>query len=115
VAAYYDSNIRVAGLTLPQIAFDTAPLAESKSHVWHLYVIRHPERDRLQKHLMQCGVQTLIHYPTPPHKQLAYRDRFTYPLPVTEKIHAEVLSLPISPVQTQEETEIVTGALNSFC
>jgi dTDP-4-amino-4,6-dideoxygalactose transaminase len=73
---------------------DVPPWAE---HVWHLFVVRTPERDRLQKYLTDCGVQTLIHYPTPPHKQGAYKSMQDLNLPIAERMSREILSLPMGP------------------
>jgi dTDP-4-amino-4,6-dideoxygalactose transaminase len=84
------------------------------SHVFHLFVIRHPRRDKLQKYLSENGIQTLIHYPVPPHKQLAYQQWNNLSYLVTEKIHNEVLSLPISQVMKNEEVDKIIKALNSF-
>jgi len=84
------------------------------SHVWHLFVIRHPNRDKLQQYLTENGIQTLIHYPIPPHKQQAYHEINHLYLPITEKIHQEVLSLPISPVIEEVEVLRICEALNSF-
>lgn len=83
-------------------------------HVWHLYVIRSEFRDKLQKHLEFHGVQSLIHYPIPPHKQLSYIELKDIKLPITEKIHNEVLSIPISPVLTDDEVTKVINVLNIF-
>ncbi len=83
-------------------------------HVWHLFVVRSAHRDRLQAHLAEQGIQTNIHYPIPPHKQKAYTAMNGLSLPVTEAIHAEVLSLPLSPVVTMEEAQRVIDACNSF-
>ncbi|MBN2281972.1 MAG: DegT/DnrJ/EryC1/StrS family aminotransferase [Candidatus Marinimicrobia bacterium] len=114
IAQYYLENINHPDITLPQIN-STLRIKNSKlSHVWHLFVIRHPERDRLHKYLTDKGIQTLIHYPVPPHKQNAYREWNDYSLPITEKIHREVLSLPISPVMTMPEIEIVTKVINEY-
>ena len=79
-----------------------------------MFVIATEYRELLQKHLSECGVQTLIHYPTPPHKQQAYKQYNHINLPITEKIHKEVLSIPISPVMNQEEIHQVINACNSF-
>jgi len=79
--------------------------------VWHLFVIRSPKRDALQKHLEQNGIQTMIHYPVPPHKQQAYKEMNHLNLPITERIHQEVLSLPMGPTITANQTRIVVGSI----
>lgn len=101
-----------SGKNIP--ALRPAPHALCPEHAWHLFVIRHPERDRLQQYLADNGIQTLIHYPIPPHKQKAYMEWNDLSLPVTEKIHREVLSLPISQVMTDDEVRTVTETLNRF-
>lgn len=83
-------------------------------HVWHLYVIRTPHREKIKQFLLEHGVQTLIHYPIPPHKQKAYRYYNQLSFPITEKIHDEVLSLPMSSVMSVDEVEAVIKAVNSF-
>lgn len=83
-------------------------------HVFHLYVVRTVQRQALQEHLNAAGVQTLIHYPIPPHKQRAYMAWNDQSHPVTEAIHQQVLSLPISPVMTDDQVNIVVEACNSF-
>lgn len=85
-----------------------------ESHVWHIFAVLSPRRDELKTHLESCGVQTLIHYPIPPHKQDAYRELASLRLPITEKIHAEELSLPISPIMGRKAVEAVIEAANSF-
>ena len=77
-------------------------------------MIRHPAREQLQEYLTKCGIQTLIHYPIPPHKQSAYKEWNDLSFPITKKIHNEVLSLPMSPVMTDIETGTVIQAINSF-
>lgn len=111
IADYYIKSINNSEIILPAI---TGSVIESLDHVWHLFVIRHPDRDQLQQYLTKQGVQTLIHYPVPPHKQLAYKEWGHLNLPITEEIHNEVLSLPISPVMDIEEVEKVTEYLNNF-
>ena len=107
VAQYYLANINHSEIILPKIT-------DWDAHVMHLFVIRSVRRDVLMKHLHGLGVQTLIHYPIPPHKQEAYREWNHLHFPITEKIHNEVLSLPISQVITDEEAKIVVSAVNSF-
>ena len=82
--------------------------------VWHLFVVRTLARDHLQQHLLDQGIQTLIHYPVPPHKQIAYCEFQHLDLRVSEKLHREVLSLPISPTMTDEDANCVVGAICNF-
>jgi dTDP-4-amino-4,6-dideoxygalactose transaminase len=77
-------------------------------------VIRCADRDGLQQYLAAHDIQTLIHYPSPPHKQPAYREWNSFSFPVTEQIHREVLSLPISPVVTDEEVKRVVDVINQW-
>lgn len=107
IANYYIKYIKNESIVLPKIKNQT-------SHVWHLFVIRLSNRFELQKHLMDRGISTLIHYPLPPHKQEAYKEWNNDHYPISEKIHDEVLSLPISGVQSLEETNIVIRAVNEF-
>lgn len=97
----------------PMITIPSWPQNEQEC-VWHIFPIRCPERDALQKYLHEAGVQTLIHYPIPPHKQQALKDLQYGPLPVTQRIHAEELSLPISPIMTDADAEYVISLLNRF-
>lgn len=85
-----------------------------QNHVFHLYVLRVIERDAFQKHLMQFGIHTMIHYPIPPHQQQAYSEYSIQRHPLTEAIHREVISLPINPVMTDDQVEHVIKACNSF-
>ncbi|WP_171292011.1 DegT/DnrJ/EryC1/StrS family aminotransferase, partial [Acinetobacter baumannii] len=87
---------------------------EYQQHVWHLFVIRTEHREALQKYLAEQGVQTLIHYPIPPHKQQAYKEWNDLSYPVSEQIHAEVMSLPIGPTLSEEEAEKVIQICNNF-
>lgn len=87
----------------------------SLNHVWHLFVIKTEYREELHKHLASQGVQTLIHYPVPPHKQAAYKEYNILELPITEGIHRQVLSIPMSPTMTEEEVSWVVMAVNGFC
>ncbi len=99
-----------AGIKNPAVRLPGAPAGAE--HVWHLFVVRHAHRDALQKRLGEAGVQTVIHYPIPPHRQEAYPELRHYHLPVTEAIHREVLSLPISPVMTDAQVDAVVAAVN---
>ncbi len=82
--------------------------------MWHLFVIRTACRDQLQQYLTDNKIQTLIHYPIPPHKQNAYKKWNSMSFPVTEKIHKEVLSLPISSVIKEWEVEKIVGIINKL-
>lgn len=84
------------------------------SHVWHLFVIRTEYRDKLQKYLIENGIQTLIHYPIPPHLQNAYKEYNYLKLPITERLHNQVLSLPISPILSNIEVEYIIDKVNKF-
>lgn len=86
----------------------------SQNHVFHLFVIRTKNRTELQNYLTENGIQTQIHYPIPPHKQKAMKDFNHLFFPITEQIHNEVLSLPMSPVLTDEEVGFVIEILNSW-
>jgi len=97
-----------------QIRNQESGIRNYSAHIWHLFVIRHPNRDRLQAFLTENGIQTLIHYPIPPHKQLAYSQWNGFTFPITEQIHKEVLSLPMSPVMTEEEIQCVVNQINRF-
>lgn len=83
-------------------------------HIHHIFVIRTEERDSLQAYLSENGIQTLIHYPIPPHKQECYKEWNNLSFPITERIHKEVLSLPISPVMTEEEIKTIVSTINCF-
>ena len=107
IAKYYRENIKNPKIVLPQTK-------DEKSHVWHVFVVRCDDREALQKHLEANGIQTNIHYPTPPHKQECYRELVDLSLPITEKIHREVISLPISPVMSEEEVKKVVEVVNAF-
>jgi dTDP-4-amino-4,6-dideoxygalactose transaminase len=104
-ARYLEALADISDITLPYVPADMDP-------VWHLFVIRHPHRDALQAKLQSAGVQTLIHYPIPPHRQKAYPEFSSLSLPLSEKIHAEVLSLPIGPHLLDAQVDHVISALH---
>jgi dTDP-4-amino-4,6-dideoxygalactose transaminase len=113
IAGYYCDNIRHPGLFLPASG-EISPIADDTSHVWHLFVVRSEDRDRILRYLDNNGVQTLIHYPVPPHKQAAYREWNARSLPLTESMHHEVFSLPISPVIDAVSLQKVVDAVNGY-
>jgi len=116
IAKCYCENITNPDIILPvsKNYFEPEIRNPKLSHVWHLFVIRHSGREQLQQYLAENNIQTLIHYPVPPHKQLAYKEWNNMSYPITEKIHDEVLSLPVSPVMTDEETMKINEVINSF-
>ncbi|MFZ1705220.1 MAG: DegT/DnrJ/EryC1/StrS family aminotransferase [Saprospiraceae bacterium] len=114
IAQYYLKNIKNPHIILPNLLWGNHKKPTIKSHVFHLFVVRTTHRDKLQNLLSEKGIQTLIHYPTPPHKQKAYHQLNQMEFPITEQIHREVLSLPISPVQTLEEMKKIVDVVNSF-
>lgn len=109
IAARYQSGLSRPGLALPQAPADGGP-------VWHLFVVRSTERAALQSFLADRGVQTMIHYPVPPHRQPAYLGLGYAPgaFPIAERIHREVLSLPMGPTMLDDEVDAVIAAVNSF-
>lgn len=107
VASYYRNNITNPRIVLPQVY-------DEKAHVWHLFVVRCDDRDGLAQHLESNGVQINIHYPTPPHLQGAYAEWRNLSYPITEKIHREVLSLPISPIMTDADVKFIVETVNKF-
>lgn len=108
IAVRYISEITNPKIILPENSTD------QKEHVWHVFVIRTEKRNELQRYLTEQGIQTLIHYPIPPHKQQAYKEWNNLSFAITEKIHNEVLSLPISPVMAEDEIVKVVEAINRF-
>ena len=105
VANYYLKNINNPEIILPIVL-------NEEGHVWHLFVIRTKKREELQSYLLDNGVQTIIHYPIPPHKQEAYKEYNDLSFPITEQIAEEVLSLPISAVMTAEQINTIVKLIN---
>lgn len=111
IADLYLKEIQNPAIVLPLKSINTAT---DMQHVWHLFVIRTRYREELQKYLAEHGVQTLIHYPIPPHKQQAYKAWNNLNLPISEQIHAQVLSLPIGPTLSMDEAKQVVQLCNGF-
>ncbi|MFW1972556.1 DegT/DnrJ/EryC1/StrS family aminotransferase [Acinetobacter bereziniae] len=111
VARLYLDNIKNKLIQLP---LSNLNAEEYRQHVWHLFVIRTEHREALQKYLIENGVQTLIHYPIPPHKQQAYKEWNNLSYPISERIHAEVMSLPIGPTLSLNDAEKVIQFCNNF-
>ena len=109
IASRYLTELRVPNLTLPEVISGVEP-------VWHLFVVRHPQRDRLQQMLQQAGVGTLIHYPIPPHQQAVYQNCgfIDAHYPIAETLANEELSLPMGPHMTDTQVDQVIAAVRSF-
>ena len=107
IARIYEEGIDNKMVAMPLVMADG-------QNVYHLFPVLSTERDSLQQHLAANGVQTLIHYPIPPHRQKCYREWGDISLPITERLHREELSLPISQVMTREEARRVVAAVNAF-
>ena len=107
IAKYYRENINNPKIILPQTY-------DEQAAVWHIFAVRTQNRDEFQKYLTDNGIQTLIHYPTPPHKQDAYKEWYDLSLPITEEIHKTIISLPMSPVMTDEEIKKVVEIVNAW-
>lgn len=127
IAAMYCEGINNPYILLPldaatfttnnsQLTTNHSPLTiqHYKAHVWHLFVVRCENREALQQHLSDKGIQTLIHYPIPPHKQQAYEHYADLQLPLTELIHQQVLSIPLDPTMSDAAIKQVIAAMNEF-
>ena len=108
LAAFYYEHISNPLITLPSRLKD-------ENNVYHQFPIFCEYRDKLQEHLNTRGIQTLIHYPIPPHKQECYKDWNDRKYPITEKIHAQELSIPMNQVVSEEDASMVVDAINTFC
>ena len=114
LASLYLNGIKNPTIQLPTPENTSFDCTENTEHVWHLFVIRCQQREKMQEYLTANGVQTLIHYPIPPNKQLAYKEMNHLDYPITNTIHDEVLSLPLSPVMTEDEVQKIITLLNNF-
>lgn len=107
IAQTYRVHISNPLISLPQVN-------EELAHVWHLFVVLSEQREALQQYLAVQGIQTLIHYPIPPHQQQAYAEFANQILPVTEQLHQQVLSIPLDPTMSDEAIGHVIKAVNEF-
>ena len=107
VAHRYREGIHHPQIRMPQVV-------REERHVWHLFVVRSAHRDALQVHMQARGIQCQVHYPVPPHRQPAYPELHGLSLPLTERLHEEVLSLPIGPTLSEEAIDRVIDACRTF-
>jgi dTDP-4-amino-4,6-dideoxygalactose transaminase len=107
VAKRYRTEINNPHVVLPKVE-------NGEEHVWHLFVVRCKQREELSAWLFQNGVQTLVHYPIPPHKQEAYDDWKDLSMPITESIHQQVISLPVDPTMEHSAVSEVIKLVNEF-
>lgn len=107
IAARYLHEIANPAVRLPTVA-------DYGAHVWHLFVVRVADRERFRNHLTSRGVETGVHYPIAPHKQRAFSHWNSLHLPITERIHKQVVSLPMSPVHSDDEIATVIDAVNDY-
>jgi dTDP-4-amino-4,6-dideoxygalactose transaminase len=107
LAGIYRQRLRLPGLKFQQIPEDC-------EHVYHLFVVRHPQREQLQAHLRERGIETMIHYPVALHRQAAFAEASQASLPEAERAVEEVLSLPLNPYLSDAEVEIIVEAVNEF-
>lgn len=107
ISKYYRENIKNEKIILPETY-------DEKAHVWHVFTLRTKNRDEFQEYLKNNGIQTIIHYPTPPHKQGAYKEWNNLSYPITEEIHKTIISIPISPVMEENEIKKVVEVVNDY-
>lgn len=107
IATRYRNEIKNELITLPQTYDENA-------HVWHIFAVRTQNREHLQKYLANNGIETLINYPIPPHKQESLIKFNSLQLPITEEIHRTILSLPISPVLTDNKIDYIINTINNY-
>lgn len=109
IAGKYNEAFKNTELALPQEA-------DTVDHAWHLYCVRHESRDRLREYLTKCGIETLIHYPTPPYRQPCFEFLQCHPgaFPVSERIAASILSLPMGPSLTEGQQDYVIEVVLRF-
>lgn len=107
ISKFFRENIKNPEIILPETY-------DEKAHVWHVFAVRTKNRAKFQNYLEENEIQTNIHYPTPPHKQGAYKEWAARNYPVTEKIHNEIISIPMSPVLEDFEVEKIVEVINGY-
>ena len=112
IASYYCDQIRNKKIILPSKGI--MHIVEDRSNVWHVFPIRTVDRNGFENYLNSDGIQTLIHYPKPPHKQAGYPELKHLVFPISELIHDQIISLPISPVMTRDDIKTVVEIVNAY-
>ena len=107
IAAMYNAGIKNKAIILPK-------LHEKEEHVWHIYCVRVQNRKAFIDYLKDCGIETVIHYPTSPHKQKAYKEWNALSFPITECIHREELSIPCNQTMSLDDAKLIVTLLNNF-
>lgn len=107
IAHRYLQEINNSNILLPKYNLD-------EEVVWHVFPVRVKDREHFQNYLSKQGIQTVIHYPIPPHKQEAYKEWNKFDYPITEEIHRTIISIPISPVMSDDEVSYVINSLNNY-
>ena len=107
IAQYYLDNINSIQILLPFCN-------DLSKHAFHLFVVRCKKRNELKEYLFKKGIETLIHYPIPIHKQVAYKEWNHLNFPVAEQLHNEILSLPLNPVMTLSEANKIAQIINLY-
>ncbi|WP_046227715.1 DegT/DnrJ/EryC1/StrS family aminotransferase [Paenibacillus dauci] len=108
IANYYIEHIHNTLITLPIVKHNP------ESHVWHVFVVQVADRADFMQYMTDNGIQTIIHYPIPPHKQQAYAEWNDHVYPISEEIHKHIVSIPISPVMPMEEVMKVVEVINEY-
>ncbi len=107
IAKRYISEIKNEKIILPRIS-------NIEEHVFHMFVIRSKQREELRRYLLDNGIQTQVHYPTPPHKQRAYKEWNSMSFPITEQIHEQCISIPLYTGIREDEINEIIGVLNNW-
>lgn len=114
IAGVYYKRIDNNRIMLPKVTSDMFSVMNDTSHVYHVFVVRTRNRDKLKQYLLSNDIETMIHYPIPPHLQRAYSEWNTNKFPISEQIHEEILSLPMNSVLTDDEISITCDTINSW-
>ena len=107
IAKTYINRINNTQLVLPNNV-------KEERHVWHLFVLRTKNRPNFRDYMTSCGIETLVHYPIPPHKQKAYIEMNSYKFPITENIHKTIVSIPLNLFLSDQNIEVIVDSCNSY-